>query len=74
MAAFAPAEIRGSASGMLATVQAIGNVAASAVAGLRYTVASPTVVFIYLSAWVLVALLVLAWGVVRARQGPVVAA
>ena len=48
MAAFAPPEIRGSAFGLLATVQAIGNVAASVLAGLLYTVASPTVAFVYL--------------------------
>ena len=60
-AAFAPAEIRGSAFGLLATVQAIGNVAANAVAGLLYTVASPTVAFGYLAVWMLVALSVLAW-------------
>lgn len=61
VAAFAPAEIRGSAFGLLATVQAIGNVAASAIAGLLYTVASPTVAFVYLAAWMLIALVVLAW-------------
>ncbi|MEJ7771761.1 MAG: MFS transporter [Geodermatophilaceae bacterium] len=61
IAAFAPAEIRGSAFGMLATVQAIGNVAASAIAGLLYTLTSPTVAFSYLAAWMLVALMILAW-------------
>lgn len=61
VAALAPPEIRGSAFGMLATVQAAGNVAASAVAGLLYTVVSPTVAFGYLAAWMLVALGVLAW-------------
>lgn len=48
VAAFAPAEIRGSAFGLLATVQAAGNVTSSVVAGLLYTVASPTVAFGYL--------------------------
>lgn len=60
VAALAPPEIRGSAFGVLATVQAAGNVAASAVAGLLYTVASPTVAFSYLAAWMLIALGVLA--------------
>lgn len=61
VAALAPAELRGSAFGLLATVQAIGNVAASAVAGLLYTVASPTVAFVYLVIWMLAALVLLMW-------------
>ncbi|MDQ3886831.1 MAG: MFS transporter [Actinomycetota bacterium] len=61
VAAFAPVQIRGSAFGLLATVQAIGNVAASAIAGLLYTVVSPTVAFAYLAAWMLLALAALAW-------------
>jgi hypothetical protein len=42
-------------------MQAIGNVAASAIAGLLYTVASPSVAFTYLAGWMLVALVTLAW-------------
>ncbi len=61
VAAFAPPEIRGSAFGLLATVQAIGNVAASVLAGLLYTVASPTVAFVYLAVWMLTALAALWW-------------
>jgi MFS family permease len=45
VAAAAPTEIRGSAFGLLATVQAVGNLAASAIAGLLYTFASPAVAF-----------------------------
>ncbi len=56
VAAFAPDELRGSAFGLLATVQAVGNVAASAVAGLLYTVLSPAVAFGYLAVWMLIAL------------------
>ena len=41
VAAFAPQDIRGSAVGLLATVQAIGNIAACAIAGLLYAVAPP---------------------------------
>jgi hypothetical protein len=37
--------VRGSAFGLLAAVQSFGNLAASAVAGLLYTSASPTVAF-----------------------------
>ena len=65
VAAFAPPAIRGSAFGLLATVQALGNFAASAVAGLLWTAVSPTVAFLYLAAWMLVALTAV---VVRARQ------
>ncbi len=61
VAAFAPVEVRGSAFGLLATVQAVGNVAAVAVAGLLYTVATPTVAFCYLAAWMVVALVALGW-------------
>lgn len=63
VAAFAPQEIRGSAFGLLATVQAIGNVAASAIAGLLYTLASPTVAFAYLALWMLIALVTLTWAI-----------
>lgn len=63
VAAFAPEGIRGSAFGLLATVQAIGNVAASVVAGLIYTLVSPAAAFVYLAAWMLVALGVLAWAI-----------
>jgi MFS family permease len=59
VAAFAPAELRGSAFGLLATVQAAGNIAASAVAGLLYTFASPAVAFGYLVMWMAVALVLL---------------
>ncbi len=59
VAAFAPTALRGPAFGLLATVQAVGNVAASAVAGLLYTVASPAVAFGYLAVWMLLALVLL---------------
>jgi MFS family permease len=55
VAALAPNAIRGSAFGMLATVQAIGNFAASAIAGLIWTIASPTAAFLYLTTWMLLA-------------------
>lgn len=61
VAAFAPPEIRGSAFGLLATAQAIGNVAASVLAGLLYTVASPRAAFVYLAVWMLIALAALWW-------------
>lgn len=59
VAALAPAAIRGSAFGLLATLQAFGNFAASAIAGLLWTALSPTVAFLYLAAWMLLALAML---------------
>jgi hypothetical protein len=50
-----PAQLRGLAFGLLATVQAAGGFLASAVAGLLYTVVSTAVAFGYLAAWMLVA-------------------
>jgi MFS family permease len=60
VAAAAPARLRGSAFGLLAAIQSLGNLAASAVAGLLWTVASPTVAFAYLAAWMALALAALA--------------
>ncbi|KLL12792.1 MFS transporter [Protofrankia sp. BMG5.30] len=59
VAALAPDEIRGSAFGLLATVQAVGNLAANVVAGLLYTLASPTLAFSYLAAWMVLTLALL---------------
>jgi MFS family permease len=56
VAALAPVELRGSAFGLLAAVQSFGNLAASAIAGLLWTLASPQVAFAYLVAWMLLAL------------------
>lgn len=66
-AAFAPEQIRGSAFGLLATVQAIGNIAASVAAGLLYTLASLASAFGYLAVWMILALTVLLWA---ARKTP----
>jgi len=60
VAALAPERLRGSAFGMLATVQSLGNLAASAVAGLLWTVVSPTAALLYAAAWMLVACLAFA--------------
>jgi hypothetical protein len=46
----------GVAFGLLAAVQSFGNLAASAIAGLLWTAASPQVAFGYLVAWMLLAL------------------
>jgi MFS family permease len=56
VAAFAPAEVRGSAFGLLAAVQSVGNLAASGVAGILWTVVSPRAAFGYLVAWMVLAL------------------
>ena len=55
VAALAPVELRGSAFGLLAAVQSFGNLAASAIAGLLWTLASPRVAFAYLVAWMVLA-------------------
>jgi MFS family permease len=51
----APANVRGSAFGLLAALQSFGNLAASAIAGLLWTVVSPEAAFVYLAAWMLIA-------------------
>ena len=56
VAALAPAHLRGSAFGLLATIQAAGNLAASAIAGILWTAISRAAAFIYLTAWMLIAL------------------
>jgi MFS family permease len=60
VATHAPSEVRGSAFGLLAATQAFGNLVASSIAGLLWTVLSPAVAFGYaalLSAAALTALL-----------------
>ena len=48
-------QLRGSAFGLLATVQSAGNLIASSVAGLLRTAVSPTGAFIFLAAAMLIA-------------------
>lgn len=71
VATFAPTGLRGSAFGLLATVQAVGNVAASAVAGALYTFASPIGAFGYLVTWMVAAAAALVWAARGARGAPV---
>jgi MFS family permease len=47
VASLAPENVRGSAFGVLAGVQSLGNLVASAVAGVLYTAFSPAAAFIY---------------------------
>jgi MFS family permease len=56
VAALASVELRGSAFGLLAAIQAGGNLAASAVAGVIWTAVSPRAAFAYLAGWMLLAL------------------
>ncbi len=56
VATLAPADLRGSAFGLLASVQAFGNLAASAIAGTLWTWVSPRAAFLYLAAWMLLAI------------------
>jgi MFS family permease len=60
VATLAEPSLRGSAFGLLATVQSFGNIVASAIAGVLWSAFSPTVAFVYLALWSLVAVLVLA--------------
>ena len=65
VAAFAPGELRGSAFGLLAAVQSFGNLAASAIAGLLWTLVSPQAAFWYAAAWMALGLAFIA---TRARR------
>lgn len=58
VATLAPETLRGSAFGLLAAVQSGGNLAASAVAGLLYTLASPAWAFGFLTTTMLIAIAV----------------
>ena len=60
VASLAQESLRGSAFGLLATVQSFGNILASALAGLLWTVVSPTIAFVYLAVWAGVSCIVLA--------------
>ena len=57
VATLAPDRVRGSAFGLVAAWQSFGNLAASAIAGLLYTVASPAVAFTYAAALMAAALI-----------------
>jgi MFS family permease len=52
-----PDRLRGSGFGVLGAVQATGDVVATIVAGVLYTVASPAVAFGYTAAWMAVAII-----------------
>ncbi|WP_239340907.1 MFS transporter [Frankia sp. CiP3] len=69
VASLAPADIRGSAFGLLATIQAAGNVAASAIAGALWTAVSAEAAFLYLTGWMLLALAGLAYAARSPHSG-----
>lgn len=56
VASAAPPEYRGSAFGLLAGIQSIGNLLASGVVGIVWTLVGPAIAFGYAAAWMLVAL------------------
>ena len=56
VAQLAPQHLRGSAFGLLAAIQAVGNLAASAIAGILWSAISPTAAFLYVAAWMILAL------------------
>jgi MFS family permease len=58
-----PDRLRGGGFGVIGAVQATGDVVATVVAGVLYTVASPTVAFGYAAVWMAVA--VIASGMLR---------
>ena len=55
VAALAPASLRGSAFGLLATAQAGANLGASAIAGLVWTTVSPAAAFLFLAGAMIIA-------------------
>lgn len=65
VAELAPAGLRGSAFGLLAGVQSLGNVVASSAAGVIWTLASPAAAFAFVALLMAIALAVLAWGSIR---------
>ena len=60
VAALAPGHLRGSAFGLLATVQAGGNLIASTVAGLLWSAVSPLAAFVFLAAAMAIAAVLIA--------------
>jgi MFS family permease len=65
VATLAPAEVRGSAFGVLAAIQGFGNLAASIVAGLLWSLVSASVAFLYLATWMVLSIV----GITAARLG-----
>jgi MFS family permease len=62
VATMASADVRGSAFGALAVVQSVGNFAASTIAGIIWTAASPGTAFAYIAAWMAISFVLLLRG------------
>jgi MFS family permease len=60
VATLAPQQLRGSAFGLLAGLQSLGNLAASTIAGVLWTAVSPTAAFLYAATLMTLALPALA--------------
>jgi MFS family permease len=67
VAAAAPEELRGSAFGLLAALQSVGNFAASAIAGVLWSVVSPAAAFSFAAVAMAAAIVLLAATRHRAR-------
>lgn len=67
VAGHAPEELRGSAFGLLAAGQSLGNLIASGVAGLLWTAAGPTAAFLVAAGWMAVSLGLLVGPMLRDR-------
>jgi MFS family permease len=70
VAAMADQSMRGSAFGLLAGLQSLGNFAASTVAGILWTAVSPMMAFIYLAGWMTVACVAFLRTQSHERSGP----
>ncbi len=57
VAALAPEHLRGSAFGLLAAIQSLGNFAASGIAGILWTMINPAAAWTYLAALMVAALI-----------------
>lgn len=60
VAELAPAELRGSAFGLLAAIQSVGNLAASTIAGVLWATVSPAAAFSFLAGAMLLAVVLVA--------------
>ena len=70
VATLSPKDLRGSSFGALAGIQSFGNLVASGLAGLLYTVVAPSAAFLFPAAAMVLAALALAWsGAPGRRQG-----
>lgn len=67
VASTAPSELRGSAFGLLAGLQSVGDLLASGIVGILWTLVGPSVAFTYAAFWMVLALAALAVGRLRAR-------